>query len=429
MKSKTIKVNYLARVEGEGALYVKVKDDTVQDVKLRIFEPPRFFEAFLQGRKYLEAPDITARICGICPITYQMAAGHAMENACGVVVEGPIRELRRLLVCGEWMESHYLHIFMLHAPDFLGYDDAIRMAKDHGDLVLLGLGLKKLGNDIGILLGGREIHPINPRVGGFYKAPTKEELQPLRARLEQALDAAEQTITFTGSLTFPDFEQDYEFISMHRADEYPFNEGQIVSNKGLKCELPEFLNHIQEKHVKHSTSLHAVRKGHGSYLVGPLARYNNCYDQLTPRCKEAAKKAGIGPVVKNQFKSIIVRAVEGLYAIEEAIRIIDSYEKPESPYVDFSPREGVGCGASEAPRGLCWHRYKIDNDGIIKDARIIPPTSQNQGVCESDLRAFVQQNLKLADDKLQWQCEQAIRNYDPCISCSCHYLKLHIERE
>jgi coenzyme F420-reducing hydrogenase alpha subunit len=429
MKSRTIKVDYLARVEGEGSLYVKIKDNIVKDVKLKIFEAPRFFEGFLRGRKYTEAPDITARICGICPVTYQMASSQAMENACGVTVEGPIRELRRLLVCGEWLESHYLHIFMLHAPDFLGYQDAIQLAKDHPEVVQRGLQLKKLGNDICILLGGREIHPISPRVGGFYKVPEKKDLEPLRERLNWAIEEAKKTVLWTGTLPFPDYEHDYEFVCMRHPDEYPFNEGWIVSNKGLVAEINKFEDNFQEEHVEHSTSLHCIRKGHGIYHVGPLARFNLCYNMLTPTARDFAAKAGLEPVCGNPYKSIIARSVECLYALQESLRIIEDYEVPDKPFVDVPPREGVGYGVSEAPRGTCYHRYRIDDKGIILDARIIPPTSQNQGIIENDLRNFVEENINLPDDKLQWQCEQMVRNYDPCISCSCHFLNLKVDRE
>jgi len=422
-------VDCLARVEGEGALFIKVKDDEVKDVKLRIYEPPRFFEAFLRGRKYTEPPDITARICGICPAAYQMASTHAIESACGVPVGGQLRELRRLFICGEYIESHYLHIFMLHAPDFLGYEDAIQIAKDHPDIVLRALRLKKLGNDIMTLLGGREIHPINVRIGGFYKVPSKKDLEPFKERLKAAIAEAEEVVLWTGTLPFPDFEQDYEFVSLRHTNEYPYNEGKLVSNKGLDIEISDFEKHFQEEQVEHSTSLHCNHKGYGSYYVGPLARFNLCFDKLTPRCQEVARKAGIEPICRNPFKSIIARAVECLYALEEALRIIEAYEKPDKPYIEIPPRAGVGAGISEAPRGLLYHRYRIDDKGIILDAKIVPPTSQNQGIIESDLRHFVQKNLNLPDDKLQWQCEQAIRNYDPCISCSCHFLKLHIERE
>ncbi|MBD3218434.1 MAG: Ni/Fe hydrogenase subunit alpha [candidate division Zixibacteria bacterium] len=429
MKGKSIKVNYLARVEGEGGIHVKVRGDEVKDVKLNIFEPPRFFEAFLRGRKFTEAPDITARICGICPIAYMMSACHAMEMACGVKVEGPIRDLRRLIYCGEWIESHGLHIYMLHAPDFLGYDDAIKMAKDHGDVVKQGLKLKKIGNDLMVLLGGREIHPINVRVGGFYKVPKKKDLRDIAEQLKWAREAALETVKWVSTFDFPEFERNYEFVSVNHPDEYPFNEGRIVSNKGIDIPVEEYLDHFEEHHVEHSTSLHASVKERGTYMTGPMARYALNYDKLSKISKEAAKEAGLGKTCNNPFKSIIVRAVEILYACDEALRIIQNYEMPDKPYVDVEPKEGVGHGATEAPRGTLYHRYKIDGKGVIKDAVIMPPTSQNQPSVEEDLTEFVSKNLNLPHDELTWKCEQAVRNYDPCISCSCHFLKLTIDRE
>jgi sulfhydrogenase subunit alpha len=428
MKSKTIKVDYLARVEGEGGLFIRMKEDRVSDVELRIFEPPRFFEAFLRGRKFTEAPDITARICGICPIAYQMSSSHAMENACGARVEGPLRDLRRLIYCGEWIESHMLHVYMLHAPDFLGYEDAIKLAGKYPDIVQRGLKLKKIGNDLVILLGGREIHPINPRVGGFYKVPGKKELDTLKEDLKWGLDAAIETVKWAAALPFPELERDYEFVSLGHPDEYPFNEGNIVSSGGLDIPISEFENHFEEEHVEHSTSLHAVHKGHGEYFVGPMARYANNFDRLPKVAQEAAREAGLDKICRNPFKSIIVRSVETVFAFHEALRIIDNYEMPDKPFVDVAPRAGTGHGCSEAPRGMLYHRYEIDDNGIIKKARIVPPTSQNQKVVESDLFEFVSKNLDLSQDELTWRCEQAVRNYDPCISCSCHFLRLKIER-
>lgn len=427
--SRTIKVDYLARVEGEGALYVKVKDGKISDLKFRIFEPPRFFEAFLRGRDFREAPDITARICGICPIAYQMSSINAMEAICGVSVDKPIRDLRRLIYCGEWIESHALHVYMLHAPDFLGYEDAIQMAKDLPNEVKQALRLKKVGNDLMTIIGGREVHPVNMRVGGFYKAPEKADFAEIKEELEWAKEASLATIKLVASFTFPDFDREYEYVSLQHPDEYPLHDGRLVSSRGLDIAVNEYEQYFVEEHVKHSHALHSYIKERGAYFVGPLARYNLNFDKLTPACQKAAKAAGIAPEVHNPFKSIIVRAVETLYAVEEALRIIKKYEKPDRPYVDVTPRAGVGCGCSEAPRGICWHRYRIDERGIIQDAKIVPPTSQNQKTIEEDLRQFVPRHLRLSDEKLTWQCEQAVRNYDPCISCATHFLKLQIERE
>jgi sulfhydrogenase subunit alpha len=429
MKSKTLKVDYLSRVEGEGGLLVKISGKKVSDVKFNIFEPPRFFEAFLRGRMYSEAPDITARICGICPVAYQMSSIHAIENAFGITVNGQLRALRRLLYCGEWIESHALHVFMLHAPDFLGYADAIQMAKDHGPVVQMALKLKKIGNDIVTLVGGREIHPINVRVGGFYKLPAKRELETLVERLKWAVDASIQTVKFTAKLPFPEFERAYEYVALRHEREYPFNEGQLVSNKGLNINIREYENHFMEEHVSHSNALHSILKERGAYFVGPLARYNLNFDRLTPAAQDAAKLAGIGKGTNNPFKSIIVRAVEILYACEEALRIIKEYKIPEKAVVDIEPKPGTGYGCTEAPRGILYHRYRLDERGIILDAKIVPPTSQNQKTIEQDLREFIPSRINLSQEKLTWQCEQAIRNYDPCISCATHFLKIKIVHE
>jgi sulfhydrogenase subunit alpha len=427
--TRYIKVDYMARVEGEGALYLKIKGDEVADVKLKIFEPPRFFEALLRGRKWTEAPDITARICGICPIAYQASSISAMESIAGAQLDSGIRELRRLVYCGEWIESHVLHIAMLHAPDFLGYQDAIEMARDHPDIVKSALRLKKIGNDIMTLLGGREIHPINLRVGGFYRVPTKSELLVLKKDLEWARQAAIALVNLTASFNFPEFERNYEFVSLQHPHEYPLWEGRLVSNKGIDIPINEFFDHFEEEHIEHSTALHSFIKLRGSYHVGPLARFNLNFDQLTDSCKELAERHGLTLPCLNPFKSIVVRSLETLYACEEALRIIDAYVPPDRPFIELKPIAGRGHGCSEAPRGICYHTYVIDGDGIIQEARIAPPTAQNQRSMEEDLAEFVPRHASLSDDELKWRCEQAIRNYDPCISCSCHFLKLDVDRE
>ena len=429
MKDKAIKVDYLERVEGEGALYIKVKNGYVVDVKVKIFEPPRFFEAFLRGRSFREVPDITARICGICPVAYQMSSIHAIEGIFGVKVTEQIRMLRRLIYCGEWIESHALHIFMLHLPDFLGYDDVIQMAKDYPDTVQKALRLKKIGNEIIRILGGREIHPINLKVGGFYKLPSKKELRKLEDDLKWARDFSIETVKFLADLEFPEFEQDYEFVALRHPNEYPLNEGRIVSNKGLDISVNEYDNHFVEEHVPHSNALHSMIVGRGAYFVGPLARFNLNFDKLSDIAKEIALEVNFKPVCKNPFKSILARAVETLYACDESLRIISEYDDLDKPFVDFSVKPGIGYGCTEAPRGILYHRYKVDEKGTILDAKIVPPTSQNLKMMESDLWKFVATYLNLPEDELTWKCEQAIRNYDPCISCATHFLKLYIERE
>ncbi len=428
MTRKTIKVNYLARVEGEGALKVTVRNGTVRDAELNIFEPPRFFEAFLRGRDFTEAPDITARICGICPVAYQMSAVCAMEDALDLAVPEPIRLLRRLLYCGEWIESHALHIYMLHAPDFLGYESAMAMAQDHGERVRQGLALKKAGNAILALLGGREVHPINVRVGGFYKVPQKRALGSLLEELKRAREIARDTVEWVAGFDFPDCERDYEFVALRAEGKYPFNEGRIASNKGLDISAREYDRHFEETQLRRSTALRSHIKGRGPYLCGPMARYSLNSHRLSPLAREAATEAGLGDECRNPYQSIVVRAVEVLQACNEAIELIEDYPEPEAPTITIPPAAGIGYGATEAPRGLLYHRYRLAPDGTIADAKIVPPTSQNQASIEQDLKAFIPAWLELPEDELQWRCEQTVRNYDPCISCAAHFLRLEMDR-
>jgi sulfhydrogenase subunit alpha len=425
---RTLDVRALARVEGEGAMHVRVRGDTVEDVRLEIYEPPRFFEAFLRGRRHTEPPDITARICGICPVAYQMSACRAIEDACGVTVPEPLEDLRRLLYCGEWIESHVLHIYLLHAPDFLGYPSAIDLARDRADLVERGLSLKKAGNDILDLLGGRAIHPVNIRLGGFYRAPTVAEFAPLAATLRRALDQALATVEWVAGFDFPEFHHDHEMMALVQPGRYAIEAGVPVTTAGHTFAVTAFEDHVIEEHVPHSTALHAHLAGRGRYLVGPAARYTLSRQWLSPLARQAADAAGLGDECRNPYRSIGVRAVETVYAVEEALRIIEAYEPPARPYVDVPPRAATGCGATEAPRGVLFHRYGIDADGLITSARIVPPTSQNQASIEDDLRRFVADRLDLDDERLTAQCEQAIRNYDPCISCATHFLDLRVER-
>jgi sulfhydrogenase subunit alpha len=427
--SRTIRVDTLARVEGEGALLIKMSGDRVSDVKLKIYEPPRLFEAFLRGRHYSEAPDITARICGICPIAYQMSAVHAIERALRIQIDPAVRLLRRLFYCGEWIESHTLHVYMLHAPDFLGYQDAIAMARDHKQAVEKALRLKKIGNRIVQVLGGREIHPISAAVGGFHKVPTKEQLREMVPDLEWALQASLETVRFAAALPFPNFEQDYEFVSLRHPDEYPFNEGRLVSNRGLNIDAAEYEEHFRELHVKHSNALHSVIRGRDSYLVGPLARFNLNFDKLPEVAQKAALEAKLEPPLRNPFRSIIVRAVELVFACDEALRVIRQYEPPASPQVEAPNRAGSGHAITEAPRGILYHTYSFDENGLIQSAKIVPPTSQNQKRIEDDLREYAATLVAWPLEEATWKCEQAIRNYDPCISCATHFLKVRIEQD
>jgi sulfhydrogenase subunit alpha len=426
-RSRELIVTGLARVEGEGALRVTVRDGVVEQAELNIYEPPRFFEAFLRGRAYAEPVDITSRICGICPVAYQTSACNAIEQACGVELDPPLAELRRLLYCGEWISSHALHIYLLHAPDFLGYPDAITMARDHRGAVERGLELKKAGNALMALLGGRAIHPVNVRLGGFYRVPERGELAPLAQRLRRALDLALDTVGWAAGFGFPEAAVDCDLLALTTPGRYAIERGDIATAGGLTFPAAGFPGHVTEEQVPHSTALHARLDGH-RYLTGPLARYSLNSRYLSPVARQAAAAAGLGEQCRNPFRSILVRGVEVVYAVEEALRIIDGYQRPARPAVDVPPVAGTGHGVSEAPRGLLYNRYEIGQDGLIRSVTIIPPTSQNQGAIEDDLRRVIEASPDLDDAALTALCERAIRNHDPCISCAAHFLTLDVHR-
>ena len=431
LHERTLRVGSLARVEGEGAMHVRLDGaGRVETARLEIYEPPRFFEAFLRGRGFAEAPDITARVCGICPVAYQMSACLAMEDACGVTVGGQISELRRLLYCGEWIESHALHVHLLHAPDFLGYPSGIDMARDHRPEVERGLELKKIGNALMELVGGRAIHPVNVRLGGFHRVPARSELTAFAPTLRRALELAMESVVWVAGFDFPEAHLRHRFLAVNQGARYPIDGGTgVLTDTGLGYDVRHFEDYVFEYQVPHSTALYAQLADGTTYLTGPLARYSLHAAKLSRHAATAARAAGLGTECRNPFRSIVVRAVEIVYAIEEALRIIDEYEPPDRPFVPVEPRAGRGCGVTEAPRGLLYHRYDLAEDGSITTARIVPPTAQNQAAIEAELCDLVQANHTGMDDEaLTHLCEQAIRNHDPCISCSAHFLDLHVER-
>jgi coenzyme F420-reducing hydrogenase alpha subunit len=429
-QTRTIRVDDLARVEGEGSLTIRLEGDRATDVRLGIFEPPRFFEAMLRGRSYLEAPDFTSRICGICPAAYLFTACHAMEDALGIRVDGALRELRRLMYFGEWIESHALHAFFLHAPDFLGLPDALSMAKDPAQAPWLrtALRLKRAGNAIMECVGGREIHPINIRVGGFYRAPARAELDALLPELRWGRSAAEEAAVWVAALPFPTLDRDYELVSLRHPDEYPLCEGRLVSSKGIDIDARDYESWFVEEQVPHSNALQSRVRGRGASLSGPLARFNLNFDRLAPAVRALAARLGVTPPVRNPFLALPVRVLEVVHAFEEAIALIERYVLPPAPFVDAAPRASVGHGATEAPRGLLYHRYELDARGIIVDARIVPPTSRNQMAMEEDIRVLAPQLAALSDELATSRAEHAVRNHDPCISCATHFLHVRIER-
>ena len=422
-----IEVPILTRVEGEGGVTIRLRQGVIEDVQLRIYEPPRLFEALLSGRPLEETPDITARICGICPVAYQMSSVHALEAALKIQITPEIRRLRRLLYCGEWIESHALHMHLLHAPDFFGVASGIELARTFPQEIQRGLQLKKHGNRLLEALGGRAIHPINVAVGGFYRLPHREALTALVPDFEWGLAAAIDAARWVAGFPFPEFSQPYEFVSLSHPEEYPFNEGDIISSLGLRVPVTDFDRHFSEVHVAHSTALQAVRQqGRTSYMVGPLARINLNRDRLSNTVQRLADEIGLQPMCRNPFRSIIARALELVQVYEEALAILRSYDPTGPARVTYQHAAGRGCAATEAPRGLLFHDYQIDDAGKIVSARIIPPTSQNQSQIEGDLRTYLAARLraKATREELTVDCERLVRTYDPCISCSTHFLKV-----
>ena len=431
MTTQTIKINVpvLARVEGEGALELTIENKQITDLKLRIFEPPRYFEKFLEDRYYYDVPDTVARICGICPVAYQMSAVHAIESIFEITTTPWIRSMRRLFYCGEWIQSHSLHVHLLAAPDFLGFNSVIEMSSQYIDEVRRGLKLQALGNDLIALFGARSVHPVGAKIGGFSKAPKQEDVDNLLRRFTDAKQDAIDLVRWLDTLELPDDKQEFVSVALHHDDEYALNEGRLISDDGLNIDISEFDDHFKEMHIDHSTALHCLLHGK-PYLVGPLARINLNSAQLPEEIKLTMRGLKAQFPSKNMFHSIIARAIEILFSIMEAERILLTYETTDQPTITFQPKAGTGYGCTEAPRGFLWHRYDMDNKGRVKKAVIVPPTSQNQTRIEQDLRdSLINFGLDMPKSELQLHAEKVIRNYDPCISCATHFLDLKLIRD
>lgn len=425
---KNIEVPALARVEGEGGLYIRLKDGKIDHVELNIYEPPRFFEGFLQGRYFQEVPDITARICGICPVAYQMSSVQALEAVLGISVTAEVRRLRRLLYCAEYIESHALHIYMLQAPDLLGHESAISLAEVAPDVVRKALRLKKIGNDLLRTIGGRSVHPVNTCVGGFYRWPDLFAIKNMIPELEWAREAALDTVRFAAELTYPEFEMNYEFVAITRPDEYAIYDGEVISSRKGKTPLEHFERVYIESHVERSTALHSHGVDGKSYFVGPLARLNLNFEQLRPVARQAAEDAGVQVPFRNPFKGLLARAIELVEVCDAAIELAHAYNPAGQSHSPILVKAGEGAGVSEAPRGLLYHRYILDEKGMVCHAKITPPTAQNYAQMEADLWQFAPTVLDLPHEETTLACEHLVRTYDPCISCSTHFLKLNIDR-
>jgi sulfhydrogenase subunit alpha len=421
------RVPYITRVEGEGSLLLTVRDGEVTQARLNIFEAPRYFERLVVGRTGDEVIDIVARICGICPIAYQMSAVHGFEDLYGITIDPSVRALRRLLYCGEWIQSHALHVYLLHAPDYLGYPSALAMAVDHRAVVEQGLALKKVGNQLISALGGRPVHPVSVRVGGFSRVPRRGELDGIRRALDTAVEQSIATVRLVASWDPPALEHPQALVALQHPSEYAYNEGRIASTDGLDLAPGDWGEAFEEHHLEGTNALHARTLDGRVYLLGPTARLALGADRLHPLAREALAETGLEDAIRtNIHRSIVARAVELLHACAEARDLIDGYHPPSEPRVAFTPRPGVAAWSTEAPRGLLHHRYEVDEDGHVVHAQIVPPTSQNQGAIEADLAAFAPAVLDLPQAEATHKLEMLIRAYDPCISCATHFLDLRI---
>jgi coenzyme F420-reducing hydrogenase alpha subunit len=429
--NQNIEVPALARVEGEGALYIRLKNGSVAEIELNIYEPPRFFEGFLRGRNFQQVPDITARICGICPVAYQMSSVQALEKAMGVQITPEIRALRRLLYDAEYIESHALHIYMLQAPDLLGYESALSLAEVAPDVVKKALRLKKIGNQLLRAIGGRSVHPVNTCVGGFYSWPKVEEIKVLIPDLEWGLEASRETVRWAANLAYPDlFIDDYEFVAIRHGNEYGILDGDVMSSKNEEPFVVEdFEKAYLETHVRHSNALHSHTVDGTPYITGPLARLNLNFEQLGPDAQAIISEVGLELPITNPYKALIARAVELVEVYAEALQLAKAYQPNGPSHVAFKVSPGEGCSASEAPRGLLYHRYIVDSKGEILYARIVPPTAQNLARIEADLWVLAPQVLDMPQEQATLAFEHLVRSYDPCISCATHFLKLNIDRK
>jgi coenzyme F420-reducing hydrogenase alpha subunit len=427
-RSVAIHVPVLARVEGEGALDLRIEQGDIAELRLRIFEPPRFFEKFLEGRHYTEIPDMVARICGICPVAYQVTAAQALEELFGVELDPWARAMRRVFYCGEWIQSHSLHIHLLAAPDFFGCGNAIELARIAPDEVRRGLRIQGLGNELMDLFGARSVHPVGVRIGGFHAAPSMARIRAMREKLRAALPEAEALVRWAAAIPMPQDDQAFVSVATQHPADYAIERGDIGTSDGLRIGAGAFDAHFAERHEPHSTALFSTCHGQ-PYLVGPLARLNLNHDRLPNAIQALLADIGFTLPGRNLFHSLLARAVEIQLALHEALRLLEDYRMPDSPWVPVTPRAGIATGCTEAPRGLLWHRYEMDDAGCVVNARIVPPTSQNQGRIEEDLRlSLLNFGLDHPDDALRLHCEKVIRNYDPCISCATHFLRMNVER-
>lgn len=424
-KDVNINIAHVTRVEGHGDIVVDIRNGQLKEARFEVTEAPRFFEAMLLGRRYDEAPHITSRICGICSIGHTTASLRAIEDALGITPSEQTRLLRKLILHGETLQSHILHVYFLVAPDLLGVPSVIPLVATHKDVVLRALRLKKLANDLCDLIGGRTTHPVSMAVNGFTKLPDSDALRAIRGRLKDAIPDLQATVELLKTLELPDFTRETEFIALQREDEYAFYDGDIVSTDDKKVDVHDYTSMTNEFIVSYSTAKH-TKASRDSYMVGALARLNNNYALLSPLARQVAQELGLQPVCHNPFMNSVAQVVECAHAVEEGIRILDELLARGVQEEDRSVevKAGRGVGAVEVPRGILYHDYTLDDKGRMVEANCIIPTNQNLANLCKDMEALVPQIIDQPKERITRALEMLVRAYDPCISCSTHMLNV-----
>ena len=427
--TENIKVNvhHVTRVEGHGNIVVDVRDGTIERCELQIVETPRFFEAMLRGRPYNQSSHITSRICGICAIGHATASLRATERALNVKLSDQTVMLRKLAFHGEMLDSHILHTYMLVAPDFLGVGSVIPLAASHPDVVKRALRMKKFSGDLCQAIVGRHTHPIAMTVGGFTHFPDRQTLEELRERAEELIADVDATVELFGTLPWPAFERETEYIALVQPDEYGFIDGMIGSTDGDMLPLDDYRLVTNERLSPHATAKHCAFN-RDSYMVGALARFNLKHAQLGARAKAAAEHLGLQAPCYRPYMNSAAQVVEIVHCVDDSIALLDKLLKrgvsPEAPG-QVSLRPGArGVGACDVPRGVLFHEYQIGENGLVEEANCIIPTGQNLGNIDRDMRALVPTLLTEPEDSIRLKMEMLVRAYDPCISCSTHFLNV-----
>lgn len=417
-----IKLEHVTRIEGHASLTVLLGEGQVHEARLRYEEGARLFEGLLRGQKFYDAPSITSRICGVCPSVHNITALKAVEAILGVR-PGPVTErLRRLMILAQWLQSHSLHAFFLALPDFLGAESALALAGTHPREVAAALKLKKLGNDMVYAIGGRSVHPITTRVGGFSRVPPPAQLAGLKERLQTALPEAVRLAGLIGGLGVPDFHRPTTYLALTRPDEYAYFDGEVCSSEGFCGSAGDFCETLREE-IRPGAAAKAGSLAGKGYFTGALARMNLSGDRLTGAAREVAQAAGFEFPAHNTFLNTFCQTVEIIYSLEKSIELIDELQAiaPETePEAPTAVREGSATAATEAPRGTLYHNYRLDAEGIIQDDNIITPTAQNLTNIEDDIRQFVGERLDWEPSRLIEAIECLVRAYDPCVSCATH---------